>query len=143
MSRRLRGTRRDTLPQLSTTLGRKMMQPDKKNPYVAEIYREITHVRPHEEDDWDWMSHGMSLLKRGKLGRAEKKFKELLVAQPEHHDGYEGLALTYQKMNMKDRAFYFMEEALKRARGFLQDGSLDPEVIEEMEEELRQIRGMG
>jgi len=118
------------------------MQPDKSNPYIAEIYREITYIRTHEEDDWEWMSQSMGLLKRGKLKSAERKFKELLVAQPEHHDGYEGLALTYQKMNMKDRALYFMEEALKRARLFVEDGSLDPEVIDEMEEELRQIKAM-
>jgi len=119
------------------------MQPDKSNPYIAEIYREITYIRPHREDDWEWTSEGMALLERGELKLAEKKFKELLVAQPKHHDGYEGLALTYQKMNMKQRALYFMEEALKLARLFIEDGSLDPEVIDEMEEELQQIKEMG
>ena len=71
------------------------MQPDKSNPYIAEIYREITYIRPYEEDDWEWTFHGMSLLKRGKLKRAERKFKELLVAQPKHHDGYEGQGAVF------------------------------------------------
>ena len=43
---------------------------------------------------------------------------------------------------MRARALYFMEEALRRARLFLKDGSLDHEVIDEMEEELGQIKAM-
>lgn len=68
---------------------------------------------------------------------AELKFKELVMSQPEHHDGYEGLALVYQKLGRKDKALFFIQKAIIKAERFLDEGTLD-----EMEQRSRQIQQM-
>lgn len=96
-------------------------------------------IRAHEEDDFDWWQEGMSMLESGDLKGAEKKFEQLILAEPEHHDGYEGLALVYQCKGRKEEAFLLIEHAISLAKGFFEEGTLDQEVLDEMEEEKNEI----
>ena len=89
----------------------------------------MPHIKTHQEDDWNWYVEGMELLRNGKLERAEKKFKALILSQPQHPDGYEGLARVFM---VKGR----LEETIKLTEKFLKDDSLDVEVLEE----LKQLR---
>ncbi len=109
--------------------------------YISEIRKEFPYIKPFEEEDEDiWYERGYKFLEEGKLEEAEKNFKKLLLAQPEHHDGYEGLAYTYYKSGAKEKALWFMEKAVEIAKTFLKDDSIDIEVIEEMEDNLRRMK---
>jgi tetratricopeptide (TPR) repeat protein len=107
--------------------------------YLERIRREFPGIRPYRERDGDWRDRGMRLLEEGNLVEAERQFKRLVLSQPDHHDGFEGLALTYQRMNRKDEALLLMREALTRSRRFLADGSLDLEGLERIEQEYQQM----
>ena len=104
--------------------------------FLATLRQEMPHIKPHQEDDWDWYVEGMEFLRNGELERAEMKFKALILSQPQHHDGYEGLARVYLVKGRLEEALFLMEEAIKLAENFLKDGSLDVEVLEE----LKQLR---
>ena len=110
--------------------------------YLERVRREFSGIRPHRERDWDWRDRGIQLLEEGDLPGAERQFKQLIVSQPDHHDGFEGLALAYKQMGRKEEALFFMQEALARARRFLADGLLDPEVLKHIEQEYQQILRM-
>jgi Tfp pilus assembly protein PilF len=110
--------------------------------YLEQIRHEMKHITPHREDDDDWTREGRAFLRSGQLDQAERKFKELVASQPKHHDGFEGLALTYEKLGRKEEALYFIRAAIARAQVFLEDGSLDPEVMDEIKAELRTIEAM-
>ena len=110
--------------------------------YFSTLCQELPHICPHEEDDWEWRDEGMELMGSGDLPGAEKKFKELILAEPQHHDGYEGLALVYQKLGRREEALLLIDHAVTLAEGFLEEGTLDPEVLEEIKEERRQILKM-
>ncbi len=43
----------------------------------------------------------------------------MIVSQPEHPNGYEGLALTYEKIGNKEEAIFFIKEAYKRGSDLL------------------------
>jgi tetratricopeptide (TPR) repeat protein len=107
--------------------------------FLAELKQRHPNIRPHEEDDDDWWQEGMRMLGSGNLEGAEKKFEQLILAEPEHHDGYEGLALVCQQRERKDQALYLIEHALTLARGFFEEGTLDQEILDEIEEEKREI----
>jgi tetratricopeptide (TPR) repeat protein len=107
--------------------------------YLERIRHEFPGIRPYRERDRDWCDRGMRLLEEGSLTEAERQFKKLILSQPDHHDGLEGLALTYTRMGRKDEALFFIQEALTRARRFLADDSLDLEVLERIEQEYQQI----
>jgi len=107
--------------------------------YLERVRREFSGIRPHRERDWDWRDRGIQLLEEGDLPGAERQFKQLIVSQPDHHDGFEGLALTYKQMGRKDEALFLMQEALARARRFLAAGSLDQEAFETLEREYREM----
>jgi len=82
------------------------------------------------------------MLRSGDLEGAEKKFEQLILAEPEHHDGYEGLALVCQNRGRKDQALLLIEHALTLATGFFEEGALDQEILDEIEEEKREILEM-
>ena len=110
--------------------------------YLDEIKKEIAYIKPHENDDLEWHNEGLTLLRNDRLEAAELKFKELIMSQPEHHDGYHGLAFVYKKLGRKDEAGFFMQEAISKAKAFLDEGTLDQEVLDWLEQDLQQIQQM-
>ena len=110
--------------------------------FLAELKQRHPNIRAHEEDDDDWWQEGMRMLRSGNLEGAEKKFEQLILVEPEHHDGYEGLALVCQRKGRKDEALLLIEHALTLARFFFEEGTLDQEILDEMEEEKREILDM-
>jgi tetratricopeptide (TPR) repeat protein len=110
--------------------------------FLAELKQRHPNIRAHEEDDDDWWQEGMRMLRSGNLEGAEKKFEQLILVEPEHHDGYEGLALVCQRKGRKDEALLLIEHALTLARVFFEEGTLDQEILDEMEEEKREILDM-
>ncbi|WDN87803.1 hypothetical protein BuS5_03916 [Desulfosarcina sp. BuS5] len=110
--------------------------------YLEQIRKEIAYIKPYENQDFEWYNKGMTLLRNAKLEAAELKFKELVMSQPKHHNGYHGLALTYQKMGRKDESVFFMEEAIARAKSFVDEGTMDQEALDWLEQDLGQIQQM-
>jgi tetratricopeptide (TPR) repeat protein len=110
--------------------------------FLTELKKRHPHIRTHEEDDDDWWREGMRMLRSGDLEGAEKKFGQLILAQPEHHDGYGGLALVYETKGRGKEALLLIEHALTLARGFFEEGTLDQEILDEIEEEKRKILEM-
>jgi len=93
--------------------------------YTKKIIKEINYIKPGENDDLEWYDEGLDLLESNKIAEAELKFKELIVSQPESQDGYEGLALVYEKMGRKEEALYFIKEAINKAKKFLDDATIE------------------
>lgn len=94
---------------------------------------EFPNIRPfEEEDDLDWWNEGLDALEANQLQRAEKIFKKLALAQPEHFDGYYGLAQVYQRQHYLPQAILFADEAIRLAEAIPQDGSLDPSTMTDM-----------
>lgn len=108
--------------------------------FLKNLRQEIPYIKTHKEDNWDWYTEGIEFLEKGELEKAEKKFKELILSQPEHHDGYEGLARVYMKKEKLEEALFLIEEAIKLAERFLDDGSLDIEVLEELKHLREEIK---
>jgi len=109
---------------------------------LAELKQKHPNIRAHEENDEDWWQEGMKMLISDDLEEAEKTFEQLILAEPEQHDGYEGLALVCLHKERKDQALFLIERALALARGFFEEGTLDQEILDEMEEEKREILAM-
>jgi lipopolysaccharide biosynthesis regulator YciM len=65
--------------------------------YLKQISEEFPNIREHQEDDLEWWNEGLDFLHCGKIVEAEKKFKMLTLSQPQHYDGYRGLAWVYEK----------------------------------------------
>lgn len=116
------------------------------NPRIEKVWGELKqrhpNIRAHEEDDDDWWQEGMRMLRSGDLEGAEKKFEQLILAEPEHHDGYEGLALVCRERGKKNQALLLIDYALALATGFFEEGTLDQEILDELEEEKRKILDM-
>jgi tetratricopeptide (TPR) repeat protein len=108
--------------------------------YLEAIRQEVAYIKPHQNDDLDWYNEGLSLLDRHQFEAAELKFKELIMSQPEHHDGYHGLALVYQQLSRKDKALFFIREAMARAEKFVNDGSMDQEALDWLEHGLQKFQ---
>lgn len=102
--------------------------------------RDFPDIRPfEEEDDVNWWNDGLDALQANQLQRAEKIFKKLTLAQPEHFDGYYGLAQVYQRQRLLPQAILFADEAIRLAQAFLADGSLDPSTMQELQEFRSQL----
>ena len=88
--------------------------------------------KPHQEDSDDWLNEANALLSANQLTEAEQKFKSLVVAEPDFHGGFEGLAEIYRQRGRVAEARYFAQQALMRARRFIADGSMDQVVFDEI-----------
>jgi len=107
--------------------------------HIERIKAEITQIRPHGEDDYEWFDEGIVLLSAGRLDEVERKFKELMVSQPDHSDGYEGLALTIERQGELEKAVVFMTEAVRLSQVFLDNDEMDAELMNEMRATLRRM----
>mgnify|MGYP000598560550 CR=1 FL=1 len=121
-----------------------MNNPDLPSPIerlLERLQRENPEIRPYGEDDWDWTwaDEGMELLDGGDTLLAEKKFEELIVAQPEHPDGYEGLALVYERLGRKAEAVVLMRHAVHLAQKLVERDWLDADVLEAIVQEQRRL----
>jgi tetratricopeptide (TPR) repeat protein len=110
-----------------------------KQDFLKEIKEAITYITPHEEDDDFWRDEGLEFLTNKQFDLAEKKFKELIMSQPKHHDGYEGLAYAYYFLGKKERALWFMQKSIEIAETFLENDSIDVNVIDEMKDNLNRM----
>ena len=104
---------------------------------MQQIQAEFAHITAHDEDDLEWWNEGLDLIGQGKLEQAEERFKMLVMSQPDHFDGYEGLAMVYTKLNRLEEALYFSDLAVEKATRLYQDGSID-QVILDLVQKTRQ-----
>ena len=101
--------------------------------HLARMRQEFPHIRPFEEEnDIYWWNTGWDALKVNQLAQAERIFKKLALAQPEHFDGYYGLALVYQRRRRLADAILFADEAIRLAEILFPQGDLDPITVEEL-----------
>lgn len=98
--------------------------------YLQQIQREFPYVQPYEENDFEWWNEGLNLLESGKLVEAETKFKMLVLSQPHHPDGYEGLARVYIQMKRKEEANFFINLAIEKAKTAIASGEMDTEAMD-------------
>ena len=108
--------------------------------YIVEIIKEFPNLYEGEENDDNWANEGFEFLRSKNYQSAEIKFKMLTRSQPNHHDGFLGLAYLYYEIGDYQKAIWFMRKAIKIAREFLKDDSIDLEVIEEMESNLKSMK---
>jgi len=101
--------------------------------HLARMRRKFPHIRPfEEEDDLNWWNDGMDALDANQVPQAETIFMKLTLAQPEHFDGYYGLAQVYQRQGQLAAAILFADEAIRLAVAMLPEGDLDPLMVEEL-----------
>lgn len=107
---------------------------------LKEIRQEFPKIVAYGENDLDWDNQGYQHLKEKELNKGEMLFKKLCLSQPEHSDGFAGLAHTYYLKGEKEKSLWFMAEAIKRARFFVEEGSMDREVLEMMKDDYEKIK---
>ena len=108
--------------------------------HLRRFRSEFPKIRPYaEEDDGNWWNEGLDALQTNQLNRAERTFKKLVLAQPEHFDGYYGLAQVYLRRHQLDQAILFADEAVRLGQAFINDGSLDLSTLNEMKQFRRQL----
>lgn len=108
--------------------------------YFAEIQKEYPFIKAHEEDDEEWYNEGVDFLKDGSFSSAEVIFKRLCLSQPKHFDGFEGLACLYSQTGQHEKAIWFMEKAVELAKAFIKEGTIDRELIDDMESKLQKVK---
>ena len=111
---------------------------DRPDP-IEQIKKEFPHIRPFEEDDLEWWNEGLDRINAGDLDQAEEIFKKLTLSQPNHSDGFEGLAKVYTQKADRPQAEFFLREAIRRAELMVKDGSMDPTLLEKLRTDLDRL----
>ena len=108
--------------------------------YIANIRKQYPQIRPlEEEDDIEWWNQGLDLIDAGKLNDAEEIFNKLMLAQPDVSDGFNGLGMVYEKKGHPALAAAFFREALVKAQKQVQDGSMDIELLQPIQDDLDRV----
>ena len=103
-----------------------------ENNYIEEFRKEFPKIRPFGENDWEWSDKAYACLRKGSINEAKKLFKKLCLSQPNHYDGFQGMACVYYREKNVDVAKWFISEAVKKAREFLKDDSIDSEIVDQI-----------
>jgi tetratricopeptide (TPR) repeat protein len=107
---------------------------------IEQIRKEYPQIRPfEEEDDIEWWNEGLDLIKAGNLDEAEATFKKLILAQPNHCDGFNGLGLVYAKKVDKPAAEMFLREAIAQAERRVGSGDMDIECLQMIHADLDRL----
>ena len=108
--------------------------------HLRRMRKQLPNIRPFaEEDDINWWNDGLDAMRANQLQRAEKIFKKLVLAQPQHFDGYYGLAQVYHHQQLIPQAILFADETLRLALPFLEDGSLEPIGMQQLKDFRAQL----
>lgn len=107
--------------------------------YRDEFFKEYPKIRPEFENDLEWLNKGMSLLRKGKLTKAESIFKKLVLSQPHHPDGLEGLAKTYKMIGNRAKSLMFINDAIEMTSKMVASGESDKEILLDMNELREEI----
>lgn len=109
--------------------------------YVEGLRERFPDIKAYGEDDWDWSwaDEGYGYLEACDFGMAELMFQRVVVSRPNDLDGYEGLALVYQALELREPALMMIKEAVRLAQQELVEERIDPEVIAELEAEQTRI----
>ncbi len=112
--------------------------------YVAGLYGQFPDIRPYDMDDWDftWSDEGYQFLEACDFGMAELTFQRLIAVRPNDPDGFEGLALVYQALGMRDWAVMLIDEAFRLAGLRVETDLIDQEVLDEIVLERDRIYAM-
>jgi len=96
-------------------------------------------IRAHREEDDRWFNLGLDALASGKTALAENFFLKLMLSQPEHSDGYTGLAQVCAKTRRFKSAILLMKHSVDLARKSYEAGETDLEVVQMFQGDLDQI----
>jgi len=96
-------------------------------------------IRAFYEDDHNWMNNGLDALKAAQPMLAENTFQKLILAQPDHCDGYEGYARVCFATGRLRSAQTLMDHAHSLAKASADLGETDPEIVQEMDDFRREI----
>ena len=108
---------------------------------LEQIRKEYPQIRPREEEeDIHWWNQGLDLIKAGNLDAAEETFKKLVLAQPDHPDGFNGLGLVYTQKADRPAAETFLHAALEKAEQMVRDGEMDAELLNPIRTDLDRVR---
>lgn len=108
--------------------------------YIERCRKQYPNIRPfEEEDDVHWWNQGLDAMDEGDLDLAENIFRKLVLAQPNHSDGFNGLGLVYEKRAQPAQAEIFLKEAISKAEQMLKDGSMDPEGVNIIRADLQRV----
>ena len=98
---------------------------------LEQFRQQYPDIRPfEEEDDIHWWNQGLEFIDAGDLDAAEDIFKKLVLAQPEHSDGFNGLGRVYARKGDRPAAELFLQAAIAKAEKMVRDGNMDAPVLE-------------
>jgi L-rhamnose isomerase len=120
------------------------MQNEKLKSYLKKLQEAFPDIRPYKMDDWDfsWADDGYQFLEACDFGMAELTFQRLVTARPRDPDGFEGLAMVYHALGLREWAVLLIDEAIRLARKQRDADLLDEAVLHEMQMEQKQIHAM-
>lgn len=108
---------------------------------LEQIRKQYPQIRPwEEEEDIHWWNQGLDLIQAGDLDAAEETFKKLVLAQPDHPDGFNGLGLVYTQKVDRHAAETFLRAALAKAEQMVRDGQMDVGLLHPIRADLDRAR---
>ena len=108
--------------------------------HLEHFRKQYPQIRPfEEEEDVEWWNEGLDLMRAGELDQAEATFTKLLLAQPDHSDGFNGLGLVYEKRNDRPHAELFLREAIRKAEQMVQKDSMDVKALAIIRSDLDRV----
>lgn len=109
-----------------------------------ELYKELKkkydEIEEYTIESGDWEDQGVEAFKEEKYSLAIEKFEKVIVAIPDHYNGYEMCSYSLYKDNQKEKAVIYLEEGIKVAKSFDGEAKLPEEMIEDMEKSLAAMK---
>ena len=110
--------------------------------HIEQFRKQYPQIRPfEEEEDIEWWNEGLDLMKAGKLDQAEDTFKKLVLAQPDHSDGFEGLGLVYEERGELLKAEMFLREAARKIERMVREGSMNAIFLNRIRSDVDRVLG--
>ena len=109
-----------------------MIYEDLKNKYE--------NIEKYCTESGDWEDIAVEAFKEKDYRVAIENFEKVIVAIPDHYNGYEMCSYSLYEDNQKEKAIIYLEEGIKVAKSFDGEAKLPEDMIEDMEKSLAAMK---
>lgn len=107
---------------------------------IEELKKKYSDIEEYTLESGDWEDQGVEAFKNENYALAIENFEKVIVAIPDHYNGWEMCSYALYENGEKEKAVSYLEKGIEAARAFEGEAKLPEEMIEDMEKSLTAMR---
>jgi len=107
---------------------------------IEELKKKYSDIEEYTIESGDWEDQGVEAFKEENYTLAIENFEKVIVAIPDHYNGWEMCSYALYESGDKEKAISYLEKGIEAAKAFDGEAELPEEMIDDMEKSLKLMK---